>query len=98
LDAATAVADFHQLGLGEPQAISSAHGDGVRTLMERGLAGLEHAQYTVAAGQDDIRVAVIGRPNVGKSTLINRLLGEERLIAFDQPGTTRDAGDPESVV
>ena len=91
LDASTAVADFHQLGLGEPQAISSAHGDGVRTLMERALAGIERAQETDAAGPDDIRVAVIGRPNVGKSTLINRLLGEERLIAFDQPGTTRDA-------
>jgi GTP-binding protein len=91
LDASTAVADFHQLGLGEPQAISSAHGDGVRTLMERALAGLEHAQETNAPGPQDIGVAVIGRPNVGKSTLINRLLGEERLIAFDQPGTTRDA-------
>jgi GTPase len=91
LDAATAVADFHQLGLGEPHAISSAHGDGVRTLMEHALAGLERAQETDAAGPDDIRVAVVGRPNVGKSTLINRLLGEERLIAFDQPGTTRDA-------
>jgi GTPase len=91
LDASTAVADFHQLGLGEPQAISSTHGDGVRTLMERALAGLVRAEETDAAGPDDIRVAVIGRPNVGKSTLINRLLGEERLITFDQPGTTRDA-------
>src|SRR5690349_19660547 len=63
LDAATAAADFHQLGLGEPQAISSAHGDGVRALMERALEGLEHAQETNAAGPDDIRVAVIGRPN-----------------------------------
>ncbi|HKR35029.1 MAG TPA: ribosome biogenesis GTPase Der [Steroidobacteraceae bacterium] len=91
LDASTAEADFHQLGLGEPQAISAAHGDRVRALMDEALTGLEHAVETDAAGPDDIRVAVIGRPNVGKSTLINRLLGEERLIAFDQPGTTRDA-------
>ena len=92
LDASSAGADFHQLGLGEPQAISSAHGDGIRALMERALEGIEIAvKEAQIGGGDDIRVAVIGRPNVGKSTLINRLLGEERLIAFDQPGTTRDA-------
>lgn len=92
VDAATAAADFFQLGLGEPESISSAHGDGVRALMERALEGIEIMDPTAAiGGGDDIRVAVIGRPNVGKSTLINRLLGEDRLIAFDQPGTTRDA-------
>lgn len=92
VDAATAAADFFQLGLGEPESISSAHGDGVRALMERALEGIEIADKEAQiGGGDDIRVAVIGRPNVGKSTLINRLLGEERLIAFDQPGTTRDA-------
>jgi GTP-binding protein len=90
LDAATAVADFHQLGLGDPRAISATHGDNVRNVMEDVLEGLSGAEGD-GAGPDDIRVAVIGRPNVGKSTLINRLLGEERLIAFDQPGTTRDA-------
>jgi GTP-binding protein len=90
LDAATASADFHQLGLGDPEAISATHGDNVRNVMESVLEGLSGAD-TDGAGPDDIRVAVVGRPNVGKSTLINRLLGEERLIAFDQPGTTRDA-------
>jgi len=91
LDAATAGAEFYQLGLGEPQAISSAHGDGVRALMERVLEGFEAPPVDEAAPADDIRVAVIGRPNVGKSTLINRLLGEDRVIASDVPGTTRDA-------
>jgi len=89
-ETANAVADFYQLGLGEPQAISSAHGDGIRALLERTLEGFEATDAAPETG-DEIRVAVIGRPNVGKSTLINRLLGEERLIAFDQPGTTRDA-------
>jgi GTP-binding protein len=90
LDSATAGADFHQLGLGEPQAISSAHGHGINALMERALEGFS-APAEEAFPDEGIKVAVIGRPNVGKSTLINRLLGEERLIAFDQPGTTRDA-------
>jgi GTPase len=91
LDTANAASDFYALGLGEPQAISSAHGTGVRPLMDRALAGFQVAASDTAFEPDTIRVAVIGRPNVGKSTLINRLLGEERLIAFDQPGTTRDA-------
>lgn len=92
VDWGTAAADFFQLGLGEPESISAAHGDRVRELMERALEGIEIAdKEALIGGGDDIKVAVIGRPNVGKSTLINRLLGEERLIAFDQPGTTRDA-------
>jgi GTPase len=94
-----ALAEFHELGLGEPHAISAAHGEGVRDLMELALAPhLEPAVEDGEAADGDeasdsrrVRVAVVGRPNVGKSTLINALLGEERLIAFDQPGTTRDA-------
>jgi GTP-binding protein len=85
-----AVADFHQLGLGEPHPIAAAHDQGVVSLLE---AALERLRPDPSDGPelDGIRVAVIGRPNVGKSTLINRLLGENRLVAFDQPGTTRDA-------
>jgi GTPase len=91
LDGGTAGADFHQLGMGEPHAISAAHAGGVNTLMTEVLAGFELDMSSTADPNEGIRVAVIGRPNVGKSTLINRFLGEERLIAFDQPGTTRDA-------
>jgi GTP-binding protein len=88
-----ATAEFHELGLGEPHPISAAHGDGVGALMDVVLAGFEAPpEPTEAVDQRaSIRVAVVGRPNVGKSTLVNALLGEERMIAFDQPGTTRDA-------
>jgi len=88
-----ASADFHQLGLGEPVAVSAAHGAGVQGLMEQALEGFAADVSELPDNRDRIRVAVIGRPNVGKSTLINRLLGEERLVAFDQPGTTRDSVD-----
>ncbi len=109
-----AVAEFHELGLGDPLSVSAAHGDGVRELVEIALGPLvehpepdehgdaaAHAEVAADAAPEEggsgreraarVRVAVIGRPNVGKSTLVNALLGEERLIAFDQPGTTRDA-------
>ena len=87
-----AAADFHALGLGEPRAVSAAHGQGIGDLVEAALEGIEPAgeEDGGEAPQGEIRVCVVGRPNVGKSTLINRLAGEERLIAFDQPGTTRD--------
>ncbi|EXI67406.1 MAG: GTP-binding protein EngA [Candidatus Accumulibacter adjunctus] len=83
-------ADFHELGLGEPIPISAAHGEGVRSLVDMALQPFPEPSLEEGAG-DSIRVAIVGRPNVGKSTLINTLVGEERVIAFDQPGTTRDA-------
>jgi GTPase len=88
-----AYAEFHELGLGNPIPISAAHGEGIDDLMDEVFAGLAPVDDEVDTAQsgDQIRVAVVGRPNVGKSTLINTLLGEQRLIAFDQPGTTRDA-------
>lgn len=91
-DADLAVADFHALGLGEPVAIAAAHQQGIDALMDTVLAGLAMpaADEAEASESDGIRIAVVGRPNVGKSTLINRLVGEERVVAFDQPGTTRD--------
>ncbi len=87
--------EFHELGMGEPHPISAAHGQGIRSLIEAALEGFppEPAPDDAACadGTRPIRLAVAGRPNVGKSTLINTWLGEERLVAFDQPGTTRDA-------
>lgn len=83
-------AEFHELGLGEPHAISASHGEGVRGLVDLALAPFPEPEDDEAR-QDTLRVAIVGRPNVGKSTLINTLLGEERVIAFDAPGTTRDA-------
>ena len=110
----SAVAEFHELGLGLPVAISAAHGDGIADLIEYALEGLgepivaqpdfdaDDAEPSADALNADgvevqaevthrIKLAIVGRPNVGKSTLINTLLGEERVIAFDMPGTTRDA-------
>ena len=90
LDADVVSADFHSLGLGAPLTISASHGAGCEELMEQVLAGFEpQAQAQEDSGA--IRIAVIGRPNVGKSTLVNRLLGEERVIASEEPGTTRDS-------
>ncbi|WP_442598335.1 ribosome biogenesis GTPase Der [Parapusillimonas sp. JC17] len=112
-----AISEFHELGLGQPHAISASHGDGVVELIETALSFLDetdHADQAEDATEEPeaeafappaadetpaekapiehrIKLAIVGRPNVGKSTLINTLLGEERVIAFDMPGTTRDA-------
>lgn len=83
-------AEFHELGLGEPYAISSAHGEGVRGLIELALESFPEPDENEVPSSA-VRVAIVGRPNVGKSTMINTLLGEERVIAFDAPGTTRDS-------
>ena len=92
LDAAMAAADFHQLGLGEPHAIAATHGYGCEALMDVVLEGFEPPPPQDEEPDDGrIRIAVIGRPNVGKSTLINRLIGEERVITSEVAGTTRDS-------
>jgi GTP-binding protein len=88
------LAEFYELGLGDVLAVSAAHGQGVRSLLDAALDALalpDEDEDAPAEDQNLIRLAVAGRPNVGKSTLINTWLGEERLVAFDLPGTTRDA-------
>jgi GTPase len=91
------LAEFHELGIGEPHPISAAHGQGIRSLLDAVLEPFGDDEEEPSDDERDehgnrpIRLAVAGRPNVGKSTLINTWLGEERLIAFDLPGTTRDA-------
>lgn len=98
-----AVADFFELGLGEARMISASHGDGVMDLIETALAEVPEPEVEPEVEEEfdpdapeteikhRIKLAIVGRPNVGKSTFINSLMGEERVIAFDMPGTTRDA-------
>ncbi len=93
MQAGAQLAEFFELGLGEVRPVSAAHGTNVRSLIEEALDALhlpEEVEEEVV-DPDVIKLAVAGKPNVGKSTLINTWLGEERLVAFDQPGTTRDA-------
>ena len=84
------IAEFFALGLGEPKGIAASQGRGVTALIESTLANLPEPEVEpgVVAG---IKIAIVGRPNVGKSTLVNRILGEERVVAYDMPGTTRDS-------
>jgi len=99
LNSEQACADFYALGLGDPVAVSATHGHGLELLTERFLnassprpePGLPVPDSVPAAAAETVSLAVVGKPNVGKSTLVNRLLGEERMLASDQPGTTRDS-------
>lgn len=88
-----ATSDFYALGIDTMFAIAASHGRGVSSMIEKVLAGFVdlEAERERERYPDSIRVAIVGRPNVGKSTLVNRLLGEERVVVFDQPGTTRDS-------
>jgi GTP-binding protein len=91
LDEDTAMADFASLGMGELLAVAAAHRRGLDTMMRRVERLLPEIPESPEEEETDrLRLAIVGRPNVGKSTLVNRLLGEERVLAFDQPGTTRD--------
>ncbi|SHE23273.1 ribosome biogenesis GTPase Der [methanotrophic endosymbiont of Bathymodiolus puteoserpentis (Logatchev)] len=93
INADIATAEFHRLGIGEPVSIAATHGRGVNELLQRVSAILpEEEEPTEEELQDQgVAIAIVGRPNVGKSTLVNRLLGEERVVVFDEAGTTRDS-------
>ena len=91
LEHAVVCADFHALGVGQPLPISAERGDGVSALVDEILANLPETESDLQPQTEGLRIGVIGRPNVGKSTLVNRMLGEERMLTFDQPGTTRDS-------
>ena len=91
VNAELVLADFYSLGLGEPTGITASHGRGVTSLMEGVLSELPEPDEEEDEEDRGVKIAVLGRPNVGKSTLINRILGEERVLAFDMPGTTRDS-------
>jgi GTP-binding protein len=92
LDTDTALAEFAALGMGEPLGITASHRRGLDSMMTAAIETLPPEEENEDEDEDEdiLRLAVVGRPNVGKSTLVNRLLGEERVLAFDQPGTTRD--------
>ncbi len=101
LNADVAVGDFFQLGMGKPIPIAASHNRGISKLLENAFppSPIKHDENVEVASEpesaletkQDIKIAIVGRPNVGKSTLFNRILGEERVIVFDEPGTTRDS-------
>jgi GTP-binding protein len=93
IDAQIAAAEFHELGLGDPVAISAAHGNGVSDLMADVLKPFAEDALANESESKHPRIAIVGRPNVGKSTLVNALVGEERVLVYGEPGTTRDAID-----
>lgn len=85
------LSDFHRYGFNEPSAISAKRGDGINHLMDEVIQQLPIESNDEGLSENGLRITVLGRPNVGKSTLTNRILGEERMLTFDQPGTTRDS-------
>lgn len=91
VDPSIGVADAYELGIGNPCAISAAHGAGITKLLEQLFPKPNDVPETEVSERDGIKLAIVGRPNVGKSTLTNRMLGEERVIVHDSPGTTRDS-------
>ena len=91
LNTEIACADFHALALGEPLPIAAAHSRGIHNLLAKVLSLLPQTEIQPLQLEQGIKTAIIGRPNVGKSTLVNRMLGEERVVVCDMPGTTRDS-------
>lgn len=90
-DAAMVCSEFYELGLGEPFGITATQGRGIQDMIQGVLNDLPKVERTKEDKDTGVKVAVVGRPNVGKSTLINRILGEERVVVLDRPGTTRDS-------
>ena len=91
LDPVQASADFYQLGFVDLFSITATHGRGVKSMMEQVLSGFSDRAEVTLDSDNSIKIGIVGRPNVGKSTLVNRLLGEDRVVVYDQPGTTRDS-------
>jgi GTPase len=91
VDPDTALSDFYRLGIDKPFPITATHGKGVKNLLAHSLRSVPELNLAITPASAGIKIAVVGRPNVGKSTLVNQLLGEERVVVFDQPGTTRDS-------
>lgn len=85
------LAEFHQLGMGEIFGIAASHGRNISAMMQAVLADFPPDEPDAPLAETGIKIAIVGRPNVGKSTLVNRMLGEDRVVVFDMPGTTRDS-------